>query len=155
MQSLVDEALTRLVPVLGASKEKFIMSHYVVQPQTEVRSTKQRNQRIPCFIPHIYEVLMVNLDCDEKLVTISSPEGLTFEASYIDLRTLESTREVVINTQPDVKIHFMQSEYPGWYYILQYSNYFSRYGCSCRKGKIYQQTNIACEHMVAMTAEGV
>jgi hypothetical protein len=107
-----------------------------------------------CLQPFHYHSLMVRLDSTEKYVKVSSPDGLSFNASYINPHTKQILRDVEVNLPPDSTVHFMAAkELPGWYYVLTYSSYFGRYGCSCQRGKQYQQTHQECDHM-RMLMEG-
>jgi len=111
-------------------------------------TTHQLRAKQHCTTPLHFHVLMVNLpDTTEQVTSASDPEGLAFTATYINSRTGEQVREIEIHLQPDVRVYFIASQHPHWYFILQFSAFYSRFGCSCLAGKQFNQTRQECEHM--------
>ena len=98
------------------------------------------------FRPLSYHSLMVQLDTLEQLVTVSSPDGFSLQASYIHLRSGSVEHSTTFKLTGRVTFYFVASEFAGWYYILRYFENLNAFGCSCREGK--QGHN--CEHMKLM-----
>lgn len=99
-------------------------------------------------LPTHHELLMMRLPGEtEQHVTVSSPDGLSIRAVYVHAHTGAVLRSVELNFQRDVKLHFIASKWEGFYFILQFSSFYQRYGCSCMDGKHYQQTHKPCDHM--------
>lgn len=116
-------------------------------------SIRIQTHRSSCIRPLAHQQsLLIQLGttlepCLEKHVVFSSSEGLSVPASFVNMYTHTIVRDTQINLAPDVKLHLVASELVGWYYVLQYSSYFQRYGCSCQDGKQFNHTGRACDHM--------
>lgn len=106
-----------------------------------------------CKRPAHNHLLMVHIESDELILTDSSPEGLCIDATFIHAISGEPVRDAVLYLEPDRRVYFVASSCEHWYYIVLWSNYFSRFGCSCLSGKQYAQTHEPCEHMRLVAAE--
>jgi hypothetical protein len=98
-----------------------------------------------CFLPQHNHLLMVHLDVTEQHITFTLPDGIALKASYLHALTGAVVRDVTIHLQGSVTLHCVASKkeaFKGWYYLMQWSERFHRYGCSCLEGKAGW-----CEHM--------
>lgn len=118
-----------------------------------MRQLVQTRVKLPCIRPAHNHLLMVHIESTEQIITDSSPEGLCFNASYIHAISGEPIREVEVHLQPDQRVYFVASQHPHWYYVVQWSGYFGRFGCSCLTGKLFNQTRVPCEHMGMVARE--
>lgn len=88
------------------------------------------------------------IDETEPYFSLSAPaDGLALGAAFKHRKTGEVARETVINLPADSRVHLFVSEWPGWYFIAQRSNYHQRFGCSCRKQ--------FCEHIRQLVKQEV
>lgn len=88
----------------------------------------------------------------EQIIPVHSLEEMTIYGSYIHARTGECLRDVEVNLHADATVYFVASKLAGWYFVMQFSSFYQRYGCSCFTGKQYQQTGKRCDHMIMMAA---
>ena len=109
-----------------------------------------------CIRPSHNHLLMVHIESDEQIIPDSDPDGLQFYATYVHAITGEpipGKEDVEVHLAPDQRVYFVASSTPHWYYVVQWSNFYSRFGCSCLRGKQYNETRQECEHMRLVAAE--
>jgi len=75
----------------------------------------------------------------------ASINGMNIQAGFLRWNTGEVKRQTVINLPAEAKIYLFASPWPDWYFIVQYSQYHRRFGCSC--------TQRFCEHVRFMQRE--
>lgn len=93
-------------------------------------------------------VLMVKLPGETaQIVKLHSPDGLTLKCWWVNSYSGDLIRETGLRLDGDVTLFLVASEQPDWYYIVKFSAYHQRYGCSCFPGKEFQHTHEPCPHM--------
>lgn len=112
--------------------------------------TQPQSINVGCLPPRNH-TLMCHIVSDEQTLVSSSIEGLHFTASYVHAFTGDWIRDVEVHLPPDQRVYFAASSSKHWYFILQFSAYYQRFGCSCLQGKLYNRTHKPCEHMVTLT----
>lgn len=113
-------------------------------------STQYRRQPQNCLPATQPDYLLMAhlIDETEPYFSMSAPaDGLALGAAFKHRETGEVARETVINLPADSRVHLFASEWPGWYFITQYSQFYSRFGCSCRLR--------FCSHVRALQAREV
>ncbi len=113
----------------------------------------QSTTKPSCFHPISFQSLMIRIEGEPSpYLSHSDPIGQTYDAAYINTRTGEIVRRANVGIPADVRIHLFASKFAGWYFVVQYSSFYSRYGCSCPDGRAFQQIGKPCEHMRKVAA---
>lgn len=107
------------------------------------------SQPIPCtFIPRSYHVLLIsradlNILLDGKLaehtewfIPVSRPTVFPLRASYVHCISGEAEHTRTFNLTGPLTLYFVACRnYPGWFYICQWSKRLERFACSCSESK--------------------
>jgi hypothetical protein len=98
---------------------------------------------LPCARPSRCQLVNL-LATAQPVLTASSPDGFSFQAAEIDRPARRKIKEVQVDIQEDVRVHFVQSEYAHWYYFIRFSAFHQRYECSCNQAE--------CKHVCLVQA---
>lgn len=98
------------------------------------------------------ECLMVKIDWTQaKVVRIEINKNFTMQAATVRVLhgTYDVLAEVSVNVHDGQVFYFVASDgFPGWYYVLVYSEARSAFTCSCVRNSKYRQ---ACDHQMHAT----